>query len=109
MRSNLNCTFDSFLIILLFSCIQTCDTLIKETLCVDSCSNRNPLLLLYHMNNISGDVDMLMTNNVLLKETRLNKSFNPHPERYVPYLLPLWLQSAGCGGEPVCKTPSNDT
>lgn len=24
-------------------------------------------------------------------------------------LLPVWLQSAGCGGALVCKTPSDDT
>lgn len=46
-----------------------------------------------------------------MKEPRLNTSMNPpmKADRDITDLLPVWLQSAGCGGALVCKTPSDNT
>lgn len=50
-------------------------------------------------------------NDLLLKETRLNKSINPpmKADRDITDLLPVWPQSAGCGGALVCTSLSDDT
>lgn len=62
-------------------------------------------LVICHERNLSLDTIFC------LKETWLNTSINPpmRADGDITDLLPVWLQSAGCGGALVCKTPSDDT